>query len=65
MNVSNESMKKLGFKKHGKVWQHISKPCLKYENPSWVGLVNSIYVKGYCQGKKDNQAAIREALDIR
>jgi len=58
-------MIKLGFKKYGKVWQHFNQPILKYEQPSWVGLVSDIYIKGYIKGKEDNQAAVRKALDIR
>jgi hypothetical protein len=65
MNISKESMIKLGFKKYGEIWQHHTRPDLKYKDRSWVGLVSDIYVKGYNQGKRDCQAAIREALDIR
>jgi hypothetical protein len=65
MNISKENMIKLGFKKYGDIWQHHTRPDLKYKERSWVGLVSDIYVKGYNQGKRDNQAAIREALDIR
>jgi hypothetical protein len=65
MNISKENMIKLGFKKYGDIWQHNTLPDLKYKERSWVGLVGDIYVKGYNQGKRDSQAAIREALDIR
>jgi hypothetical protein len=65
MNISKESMIKLGFKKHGEIWQHHTRPDLKYKDRAWVGLVSDIYTKGYIKGKRDNQAAIREALDIR
>jgi hypothetical protein len=69
MKISKQSMIKMGFKQYDEIWQHRSCPFLQYRDPSWAGLVNDIYSKGYhkgySQGEKEIQAAIRKALDIR
>ena len=65
MKVSKQSMKKLGFKSHGKGWQHEVFPDLRFgELPEWHKIVYNSSMNGNRHGREQTQQEIKEALGI-
>jgi len=66
MKVSNQSMKKLGFKRYeGDVFEHNVLASLRFSGrPEWEDVAYEIYEKGITMGHREFKEQIRRVLGI-